>query len=87
MPLKKTFHQMVDDAKTRIENLSIEQVKQELAAGDVLLVDIRDIRERWQLGQIPGSVHAARGMLEAWADPDSPYYRDFFKPERRTVLY
>lgn len=87
MPLKKTFRQMVDDAKTRVDNVSVEQLKAELAAGDLLLIDIRDIRERWKLGEIPGSVHIARGMLEAWADPEMPYYRDFMKPERRIVLY
>lgn len=87
MPLKKSFRQLVDDAKTRVQNLSLDELKQEVAQGEVLLVDIRDIRERWQLGQIPGSFHAARGMLEAWADPESPYYRDVFQPERRIVLY
>ncbi len=86
-PLKVGAWQLVDDAKTRIDNLSIADVKREVAAGDVLLVDIRDVRERSRLGTIPGSTHVARGLLEFWADPDTEYYHDFFDPERRTILY
>ena len=57
-------------------------------AEDALVVDIREIQERVDLGTIPGSKHAPRGMLEFWADPASPYYRDWFdKPERRIVLF
>ncbi|MDE0052799.1 MAG: rhodanese-like domain-containing protein, partial [Gammaproteobacteria bacterium] len=31
--------------------------------------------------------HAPRGMLEFWADPASVYYRDWFREDRRTVLF
>lgn len=86
-PLKIGAWQMVDEAKARIENLSVEDVKREMAAGDVLLVDIRDVRELAKLGTIPGSTHVARGLLEFWADPDTEYYHDIFDPERRTILF
>jgi len=87
MPIKKAWD-LVDEAKERTENLTIEQLKAELSAGaDLLLVDIREIQERVDLGAIPGSKHAPRGMLEFWADPQSEYYRDYFQPERRTVLF
>ena len=46
---RKTVGQMVDEAKTRIENLSVEQVEAEMARGDVQVVDIRDVRERRKL--------------------------------------
>ena len=87
MAIKKHVHEMVEESKTRVENLSVEQLKQEMAVGNVLVVDIRDVRERQKLGFIPGSVHVPRGMLEFWADPESKYYRDFMKPEQRTALY
>ena len=53
----------------------------------MLLVDLREIQERVDLGTIPGALHAPRGMLEFWADPKSPYYRDWFRESRRTVLF
>lgn len=87
MAIKKAWS-LVDEAKERTENLTIEHLKAEVAsAADVLLVDIREIQERVDLGTIPESKHVPRGMLEFWADPQSQYYRQYFQPDRRTVLF
>lgn len=75
-------------AKTRIENLQVEDLAGELAqATGMLLVDLRELQERVDLGTIPGAVHVPRGMLEFWADPKSPYYRDWFTEDRRIVVF
>jgi rhodanese-related sulfurtransferase len=81
------YQEMVDEAKRRVEVVTKEQLERELAAGEAILVDIRDVRERWSEGAIPGAKHVPRGMLEFWADPTSPYHRDFMDPERRTILH
>ena len=86
MPIKRIFG-IVEDVKQDIENLSIEQLKAELDDPDTLVADIREIQERVDLGTIPGSKHAPRGMLEFWADPQSPYYRDWFVEDKRIVLF
>ncbi len=78
---------MVDEAKTRLENLTIEQLQRELARGDVQLLDIRDVRERRKLGWIPGSMHVPRGMLEFWLDPTSVYHTGKVDPQKRIVVY
>jgi rhodanese-related sulfurtransferase len=36
---------------------------------------------------IPNAIHAPRGMLEFWVDPDSPYYKPVFGEGKRLVLY
>lgn len=78
----------VEAVKQGIENLSVEALQRELeAGGDLLLLDIREIQERLDLGTIPGAKHAPRGMLEFWADPASPYHREWFQEHRRTVLF
>jgi rhodanese-related sulfurtransferase len=77
---------MVADAKARIENLTPEQVEQEVRNG-ALLVDIREPEERGVNGAIPENTHAARGMLEFYADPTSPYHRQEFDPDTRVILY
>ncbi len=82
-PLSK----LVADAKAAIEELSVDELRAELDAGDVTIVDIRDIRERWNLGAIPGAKSMPRGMLEFWFDPESPYYRDGLEFDHRYVLY
>ncbi len=87
MPIKNIFD-AVQREKANIENLSVEDLKQALAEDpDLLLLDIREIQERVDLGTIPGSIHVPRGMLEFWADPASPYYRDYFQEDRRTVVF
>jgi rhodanese-related sulfurtransferase len=78
---------MVDEAKKDIDNLSVEQVKAELDAGSAVIVDIRDFRELYLKGKIPGAFHADRGMIEFWVDPASEYYRDLFTPDKRFILY
>lgn len=84
----KSIFDAVGQAKERIDNLSVDQLKAELAGTpDVLVLDIRELQERVDLGTIPGSQHVPRGMLEFWADPKSPYYRDYFTEDQRMVLF
>lgn len=60
----KSFQDLVAEAKTRIREVTIEDVKHMVAEGsDHVLVDIREESE-WQGGHIPGAVHVARGVLE-----------------------
>ena len=88
MAIKPIF-QTVKRLKAKLENLTIDDLKRELAAKkrQPLLVDIREIQEVIDLGTIPGAVHVPRGMLEFWADPASPYYRDMFTAEKRIVVF
>lgn len=87
MPIKSIFAEVAEKKKD-IENLSVEDLLAEQAANpDLLLLDIREIQERVDLGTIPGAKHAPRGMLEFWADPAGPYFRDYFQEDRRTILF
>ncbi len=79
--------EMVEEAKTAIENLTPEEVKSQLDAGTATVVDIRDMRELYLKGKLPGAVHAPRGMLEFWVDPTSEYYREVFNPDNNYILY
>ncbi|MEZ4562175.1 MAG: rhodanese-like domain-containing protein [Thermomicrobiales bacterium] len=85
--MAKTAAQLVAEAKASIENLTAAQAAQEIAGGDVLVVDIREPEERRVNGVIAGAVSAPRGMLEFYADPASPYHKDGFDPARRVILH
>ena len=87
MRLKKGFRALVAEAEQQIDTLTPEEVDRRIGADGVVLVDLRDIRELWRDGRIPGSVHIPRGMLEFWIDPDSPYFRDIFAEASEIVLY
>ena len=87
MPIRNVFAQ-TQALKADIENLSVAQLRDEMAANpQLLLIDLREIQELVDLGTIPGAKHVARGMLEFWADPSSPYYRDFFTEDARIVTF
>jgi uncharacterized protein len=78
---------LVADARARIENLTPEQLSDELAHDEVVLVDLREHAERERDGIIPAAVHIPRGLLEFCADPTLPAHREELDPARRIVLY
>ena len=85
--LKISSAEMVSNARKRIEEIETDKLIEMVEDPDVVIVDIRDIRERQRTGAIPGSVHAPRGMLEFWVDPESPYYKEVFGEDKKYVLH
>jgi len=79
--------ELVQAAKARIEEISAQDALLLAKRDDVVIVDIRDVRERQKLGFIPDSVHAPRGMLEFWVDPDSPYHKPVFAEDKKYILH
>ncbi|MEH6542997.1 MAG: rhodanese-like domain-containing protein [Porticoccaceae bacterium] len=87
MNMKVSVKQMVNEAMANIETLSVADAKAALDDDNTVIVDIRDIRELYREGKIPGALHAPRGMLEFWVDPDSEYHREVFSSGKRFTLY
>lgn len=81
------FRKLVDDALGQIETISPEQAKELHGRDDIVFVDIRDIRELSRAGRMPGAVHAPRGMLEFWIDPESPYHKPVFAEDKKYVFF
>ncbi len=89
MPLeiRKSVKQMFADAMSEIETLNVEQAVALHGRDDVTFIDLRDPREIWRDGGIPGAINVTRGMLEFWIDPGSPYHKDFFASGNRFVFF
>ena len=89
MPLqiRKSTRQMVDEALAEIETLSVDEARTLLDRPDVTFIDLRDPRELWREGGIPGAVNVTRGMLEFWIDPASPYHKQFFASGNKFVFF
>lgn len=85
--LNKSATDLVKEAKQEIENLSPDQVSEELSKGNISLIDLRESEELKQNGSIAGAVHAPRGMLEFYADPSLPYHKPEFDKSKRIILY
>ena len=83
----KGVKQLCAEAEAAIETWTVEQAAERMKDPNVQLVDIRDVRELWRDGAIPGSMHAPRGMLEFWVDPESPYYKPVFTEGKTYILY
>ena len=83
----KKVSDMVAEAKAEIKSLSIKEALEKHGEGKVVFVDLRDIRELEREGKIAGAMHAPRGMLEFWVDPESPYHKEIFSSGKNFVFY
>ncbi len=87
MTLTMTAAEMVAAARARIDEIETKDLIAQLDDPDLVVVDIRDIRERQRSGFIPGAVHAPRGMIEFWVDPDSPYHKPVFAQDGKRYVF
>jgi rhodanese-related sulfurtransferase len=66
------FLALVNDAKSRVREIDIEQYKQMLSAGEPhLLIDVREDSE-WAAGHAAGSVHLGKGIIERDIESEVP---------------
>lgn len=58
------FLKLVNDAKTRVKETKVADVRRRMESGEkFLLVDVREDNE-WAKGHLPGAVHMGRGIIE-----------------------
>ena len=58
------FLKLVEDAKSRVQQIDIDGYKKMVTAGDThVLVDTREDNE-WDKGHVRGAVHLSRGIIE-----------------------
>ncbi len=85
MPITKGYKALVAEAMAQVKTYSVQDTQARVLAGKALIVDIRDIRELTK-GTVAGSVHAPRGMLEFWVDPESPYFKPMWADESKEFI-
>jgi rhodanese-related sulfurtransferase len=57
------FLELVDDAKSRIKEVSVEEARRKLEQRSAKLVDVREDNE-WDAGHARGAEHLGRGIIE-----------------------
>ena len=58
------FLKIVDDARTRVRETNVDEVKKRMDRGDkFLLVDVREESE-YAKDHLPGSIHLGKGVIE-----------------------
>jgi rhodanese-related sulfurtransferase len=58
-----SFLALVNDAKTRVKECSVDDVKSGRVPAGALLIDVREESE-YAGGHIPGAVHMSKGVIE-----------------------
>ena len=82
-----TYKDLCAAAEREIETLPVEEAMKLTGRDDVVLVDIRDVRELQREGKIPGAFHCPRGMLEFWIDPTGSYHKPIFAADKKFVFF
>ncbi len=85
--ITRSVEDLVAEANAAIRILNLAEALELHGRGDVLFIDVRDVRELAESGRIPGARHVPRGMLEFWIDPASPYHKPYFAEDRTFVFY
>ena len=78
---------LVHDAEREITTLTLDEARAAMDDPNTVIVDIRDVRELWREGKIPGALHSPRGMNEFWIDPTCEYHKPVYASGKRFVLY
>src|SRR5690349_6730133 len=75
------FLDLVNDAKTRVKEIDIDEYQRMAAAGDPhMLVDVREDSE-WAAGHVAGAVHLGKGIIERDIEKTEP------EKDTKLVLY
>lgn len=78
---------LLETANAAVPRISPQEVKDLMAKGDALVIDVRDANEVEKTGMIAGAINVSRGMLEFRADPSSPYHDKAFDHNKTVILY
>ncbi|HEY1779236.1 MAG TPA: rhodanese-like domain-containing protein [Roseiarcus sp.] len=82
-----TVKRMLEAANAAVPKITPVQVREMIANGDTLVIDVRDAPEVEKSGKVVGAVNVSRGMLEFRADPESPYHDKNFSKDKTVILY
>ncbi|HUD89032.1 MAG TPA: rhodanese-like domain-containing protein [Xanthobacteraceae bacterium] len=79
--------QLLETANAAVPRITPAQARDMIAAGNTVVVDVRDAPEVAQSGKVAGAVHVSRGMLEFRADPDLPSHDKNFAKDKTVIVY
>ena len=87
MPVNQHVADMIASARLLIVSISVTEAAELQRLDAATLIDLRDVGELKDVGMVPNAFHAPRGMIEFWADPDSPYHKSIFHTDRKLILF
>jgi len=85
--MKATLKSLLADAGKDVRTYEVTDAMERVKQPDVLFVDVRDSNELVAEGKIPGAIHASRGLLEFYIDPESPYHKKELSNGSREIVF
>lgn len=85
--MTRSVKELVEAANAVVPRITPAEAQERIAAGNVLVVDVRDAPEVQQSGKVAGAVHVPRGMLEFRADPSVPSHDPQFDKNKTVIVY
>ncbi len=85
--MKKGFKTLVAEANAAIESCTVQDAMAQVGDEGVAFIDLRELDELHRDGKVPGAVHAPRGLLEFYIDPESPYHKEIFSSGKKIIFY
>lgn len=85
--IAKPIGVLLEEANAVIGTMKIGDVLTRYADETFVFIDLRDQEERQRHGEIPGSIHCPRGMLEFYIDPGCPVHKPVFAQDKTFVFY
>ena len=65
------FLKLVDDAKSRVREVSVDEARRKLESGKAKLIDVREESE-WEAGHARGAQHLGKGVIERDIEERAP---------------
>ena len=65
------YLQLAAEAKSRIREITVEEIKKTPVAAPTVLIDVRE-KDEWRAGHAQGAVHLSRGVLEGEIEAQVP---------------
>ena len=65
------YRQLVADAKTRVREITVQEIERTPSAPGMVLIDVREADD-WRAGHAVGAIHLSRGLLEGAIEEKVP---------------
>ena len=82
----KSAKDYLDAANNEVPRISSEDAVAKHAAGGATFIDVRDSADIAASGTVAGAQRVPRGFIEFTADPNTQFYKPFFKKDAELCL-
>jgi rhodanese-related sulfurtransferase len=79
--------QMMAEANAAVPRIAPAEVRELIAKGEAVVLDVRDALEVRSTGKVTGALHTPRGLLEFQADPELPSHNKALDKAKTVIVY